>query len=280
MSSDIQNLEKIAKDIRRDIIKMLAAAGSGHTGGSLGMADVFTVLYFSVANLDPKKPGWDDRDKIVLSNGHICPALYATLARRGFFPLAKLKTLRKLGSPLQGHPHYGELPGVENSGGPLGQGISQAIGMALAAKMDKKINRIFCLMSDGELNEGQCWEAFLLAAKHKLDNLIVVVDRNKIQLSGTTEDILPLEPLKEKFQAFNFEVLETDGHNLDQIIETLKQAKNIIGRPIVILAHTVLGKGVSFMENDCRWHGKAPNKEEAEAALKELKWYFNIFNIS
>ncbi|MEK7508696.1 MAG: transketolase [Patescibacteria group bacterium] len=252
-------------------MKMLTEAGSGHTGGSLGMADIFTALYFSVANIDPKKPGWENRDKIVLSNGHICPVLYATLARRGFFPLAKLKTLRKLGSPLQGHPHYGELPGVENSGGPLGQGISQAVGMALAAKLDKKTNRIFCLMSDGELNEGQCWEAFLLAAKHKLDNLIIIVDRNKIQLSGTTEDILPLEPLKEKFQAFNFKVLETDGHKMDQIIEVFKQAKNTVGQPTVILAHTTLGKGVSFMENDYRWHGKAPNKEESERALKELE---------
>ncbi len=264
-------LKNIANQIRQDIVEMLTEAGSGHTGGSLGMADVFTALYFSVANLDPQKPGWVDRDKIILSNGHICPALYATLARRGFFPLAKLKTLRKLGSPLQGHPHYGELPGVENSGGPLGQGISQAIGMALAAKMDKKTNRIFCLMSDGELNEGQCWEAFLLAAKYKLDNLIIIIDRNKIQLSGATEDILPLEPLKEKFQAFNFEALETDGHNLDQIVDVLKQAKNTIGRPIVILAHTVLGKGVSFMENDYHWHGKAPSKEEAMLALKELQ---------
>lgn len=264
-------LKKIANQIRQDIIKMLAEAGSGHTGGSLGMADIFAALYFSVANLDPKKPNWDDRDRIVLSNGHICPVLYAALARRGFFSLAKLKTLRKLGSPLQGHPHYGELPGVENSGGPLGQGISQAVGMAFAAKLDKKNNRIFCLMSDGELNEGQCWEAFLLAAKHKLDNLIVIVDRNKIQLSGTTEDILPLEPLKEKFRAFNFEVLETDGHNLNQIIEMFGQAKTMIGRPSVILAHTILGKGVSFMENDYRWHGKAPTAEEAKKALAELQ---------
>lgn len=266
----LEALKKIANDIRRDIIEMLTAAGSGHTGGSLDMADVFTALYFNVANLDPKRPSWEDRDKIVLSNGHICPALYATLARRGFFSLAKLKTLRKLGSPLQGHPHYGELPGVENSGGPLGQGISQAIGMALAAKMDKKTNRIFCLMSDGELNEGQCWEAFLLAAKHSLDNLIVIVDRNKIQLSGATENILPLEPLKEKFQSFGLETWEMDGHNLEEIEKTLEKAKNFTGRPIAIIAHTILGKGVSFMENDYHWHGKAPTADEAQRALAEL----------
>ena len=268
---EYETLKNIANQIRQDIIKMLTEAGSGHTGGSLGMADIFTALYFSVANIDPKKPGWENRDKIVLSNGHICPVLYATLARRGFFPLAKLKTLRKLGSPLQGHPHYGELPGVENSGGPLGQGISQAVGMALAAKLDKKTHRIFCLMSDGELNEGQCWEAFLLAAKHKLDNLIIIVDRNKIQLSGATEDILPLEPLKEKFQSFGLETLEVNGHNLEEITEILEKAKNFIGRPIVIIAHTILGQGVSFMENDYHWHGKAPNKEESERALKELE---------
>lgn len=266
-----ERLKKIANQIRQDVIKMLTAAGSGHTGGSLGMADIFTALYFSVANLDPKRPNWDDRDKIVLSNGHICPVLYAALARRGFFPLAKLKTLRKLGSPLQGHPHYGELPGVENSGGPLGQGISQAVGMALAAKMDKKVNRIFCLMSDGELNEGQCWEAFLLAAKHRLDNLIVIVDRNKIQLSGTTEDILPLEPLKEKLLSFNFQVEEIDGNNLEQIVNVLEKTGQAVVGPAIIIANTVMGKGVSFMENDYRWHGKAPTAEEAKKALAELQ---------
>lgn len=266
-----ETLKKIANDIRRDIIEMLTAAGSGHTGGSLGMADIFTVLYFKIARLNPQKSNWSERDRIVLSNGHICPALYATLARCGFFPLAKLKTLRKLGGQLQGHPHYGELQGVENSSGPLGQGISQAIGMALAAKMDKKNYRVFCVMSDGELNEGQCWEAFLLAAKYKLDNLIVIIDRNKIQLSGATEDILPLEPLKEKFQSFGLETWEMDGHNLEEIEKTLEKAKNFTDRPIAIIAHTILGKGVSFMENDYRWHGKAPTSEEAKKALKELE---------
>lgn len=270
MPADLVQLKNMAKTLRRDIIKMLAQAGSGHTGGSLGMADIFTALYFFVANIDPKKPSWDDRDKIALSNGHICPVLYAALARRGFFPLAKLKTLRKLGSPLQGHPHYGELPGVENSGGPLGQGISQAVGMALAGVMDKKTYRVYCLMSDGELDEGQVWEAFLLAAKHKLANLTIIIDRNKLQLSGFTEEILPLEPLKTKLSAFNFKVKEIDGNNMVEVVAALAEAKKAEG-PVIILANTVMGKGVSFMEGDYHWHGKAPNEDEAKRALAELQ---------
>jgi transketolase len=273
----LEALKKIANTIRQDIINMLTAAGSGHSGGALGMADIFTVLYFKIARLDPKQPNWSERDRIILSNGHICPVLYAALARRGFFSIAKLDTLRKLGSPLQGHPHFGDLPGVENSGGPLGQGISQAVGMALAGKMDKKDYRVFCLMSDGELNEGQCWEAFMLAVKYKLDNLIIIIDRNKIQLSGATEEIMPLEPLKEKFQSFGLKTWEIDGHNLEEIEKTLKEAKNFKGRPSVIIAHTILGKGVSFIEKDFKWHGKAPNQEEAKKALAELK--YSISNI-
>lgn len=267
---NVPELTKTANFIRQDIIKMIAKAGSGHPAGSLGIADVITVLYFAVAKIDPKKPNWPERDRIVLSHGHVCPALYAALARRGFFPLKKLTTLRKLNSPLQGHPHLGELPGLENSSGPLGQGISQAIGLALAGQMDKKDFHVFCLMSDGELNEGQSWEAFLLAAKYHLDNLIVLIDRNQIQLSGQTEDILPLEPLKEKLTAFNFKVEEIDGHDFPSIISSLENAKNYFQGPTAIIAKTIPGKGVSFMENDWQWHGQAPNAEETKLALKEL----------
>lgn len=270
MNLDLKKLERQANQIRQDIIKMLAMAGSGHTGGSLGVADILTVIYFAVAKIDPKKPAWPERDRIVLSHGHVCPALYAVLARRGFFPLKKLMTLRKLGSPLQGHPHLGELPGVENSSGPLGQGISQAVGMALAGKMDKKDYHVFCLMSDGELNEGQSWEAFLLAAKYRLDNLIVILDRNRIQLSGPTEKIMPLEPLKNKLEAFNFKVMEIDGHNHQEIAGALEKAKKNQAGPFAIIAKTLMGKGVSFMENNWHWHGRAPNKEDVKKALKEL----------
>lgn len=268
---DVENSKKQANQIRQDVIKMLAKANSGHTGGSLGVTDILTVLYFAVAKIDPKRPGWPDRDRIILSHGHVCPALYATLARRGFFSPQKLMSLRKLGSPLQGHPHFGELPGIENSSGPLGQGISQAVGMALAGKMDQKNYYVFCLMSDGELNEGQSWEAFLLAAKYHLDNLIVIIDRNQIQLSGQTEKILPLEPLKNKLKAFNFQVLEIDGHHHQMIAKTLEKAKNFTNGPTAIIAKTLMGKGVSFMENDWHWHGRTPNQEEADRALKELQ---------
>lgn len=269
MPADLVQLKNMAKTLRQDIIKMLAQAGSGHTGGSLGMADIFSALYFDAANLHPQAPASLDRDRIVLSHGHICPVLYAALARRGFFPVAKLNTLRQMGSSLQGHPHYGELPGIENSSGPLAQGVSQAVGMALAGMMDKKTYRVYCLMSDGELNEGQAWEAFLLAAKHKLANLTIIIDRNKLQLSGSTEEILPLEPLKAKLSAFNFKVKEIDGNNMVEIVSALAEAKKAEG-PMMILADTVMGKGVSFMEGDYHWHGKTPNKEEAEKALAEL----------
>lgn len=265
----MEDLSAIAKKLRQDVIKMLTKAGSGHTGGSLGMADVMTALYFQVVRLDPKQPNWLDRDRIVLSNGHICPVLYAALALRGFFSVEELLSLRQLGSRLQGHPHYGDLPGVENSSGPLGQGISQAVGMALAGKIDHSDYHIFCLMSDGELDEGQCWEAFLLAAKEKLDNLTIIIDRNNIQLSGKTENILPLEPLKEKLASFGLEVEEIDGHNLKEIVVALAK-KTIGGKPCAIIAKTILGKGVSFMENDFHWHGKAPTALEAEKAIQEL----------
>ncbi len=268
--ANIPTLAKTASHIRQDIIRMTAQAGSGHPAGSLGITDIITALYFSVARIDPKKPNWPERDRVVLSHGHVCPALYAALAHRGFFSLKKLLTLRKLGSSLQGHPHVGSLPGIENTSGPLGQGISQAVGLALAGQMDKKDYHVFCLMSDGELNEGQAWEAFLLAAKYHLDNLIVIIDRNQIQLSGQTEDILPLEPLKEKLTAFNFKVEEIDGHDFSAIIKALENAKIYSQGPVAIIANTIPGKGVSFMENDWHWHGQTPTEKEAKLALKEL----------
>lgn len=262
----IKNLELKANEIRQDIIKMLLEAGSGHSAGPLGMADVFTALYFGgVLNYDAKDPWKADRDRVILSNGHICPVWYATLAHAGFFSHDKLLTLRKLGSGLQGHPHYRELPGIENTGGPLGQGLSQAIGHALAGA------RVYCLMSDGELDEGQTWEAIMFAGKNNLHNLTAIIDRNNIQIDGFTEDIMPLEPLADKFKAFNWSVLEVDGHNLLEIIEAINKAKAIFENPTVIIAHTIPGKGVGFMENKFEWHGKPPKADEAKKALHELR---------
>ena len=268
---DIKKLYEISNTIRQDIIIMLLEAGSGHSAGPLGMADVFTALYFNVINHNPNNPSWPDRDRVVLSNGHICPVLYATLARAGYFPIEELKTLRKLGSRLLGHPHNLALPGIENSSGPLGQGLSIASGMAYAAKLDKKTHRIFCLMSDGEQEEGQIWEAALFAAKNKLHNLTAIIDRNNIQIDGFTEDIMPLEPLKQKYESFGWHVLEVDGHNIELIMAALNEAHSIFEKPTVIIAHTIPGKDVSFMEFDYEWHGKPPNKEEAHKALEELR---------
>jgi transketolase len=269
---DLTDLGRIAKELRGDVIRALANAKSGHTGGSLGMADVMTALYFGVAHVDPKHPDWEGRDRVVLSNAHICPVLYAALAHRGFCSReAFIKTLRKLGSPFQGHSSNIFLPGIETSGGPLGQGVSQAVGMALAARMDHVSWRTYLLMSDGELDEGQTWEAIMLAGKERLSSLTAIVDRNNIQISGTTEDVMPLEPLADKWKAFNWHVLECDGHNIEEIIDALHEAQAISEKPTVILAHTILGKGVSFMENDYEWHGKAPNAEEARLALRELE---------
>jgi transketolase len=264
-------LEETANTIRQDIIKMLVAAGSGHSAGPLGMADVFTALYFHILNHKPKDPHWKDRDRLVLSNGHICPVLYATLARAGYFPVEELKTLRKLDSRLQGHPHRGSVPGVETTSGPLGSGLSQAIGFALAARLDQRKWRTYCLMSDGELQEGNSWEAFMFAGKERLANLTAVIDRNHIQIDGFTEDVMPLEPLREKFEAFNWQVIEVSGHDFPQIIGAVAEAKAIHERPTVIIAHTIPGKGVDFMENNFAWHGKPPTREEAELALKELR---------
>jgi transketolase len=268
--TNIKELKITANTVRQDIIKMLALAGSGHPGGSLGMADIMTVLYFNILKHTPLQPNNKYRDRLVLSNGHICPVLYSTLARAGYFPLVKLKSLRKIDSQLQGHPHRGSLPGVETSSGPLGQGISQAVGMAMAGFMNKQKHHIFCITSDGEHNEGQVWEAVMSAHKYKLDNLINIVDYNGIQIDGLTKNIMPLGSLRKKYEAFGWHVLEMDGHNIKKIITTLEKAKHI-KNPVAIIAHTILGKGVSFMENQYSWHGTAPSKEEAVEALKELE---------
>jgi len=264
-------LEEMANRVRQDIIEELVEAGSGHSAGPLGMADVFTALYFHILNHRPKEPNCADRDRVVLSNGHICPVLYAVLAHAGYFPFEELKTLRKFGSRLQGHPHRGALPGIETTSGPLGSGLSQAIGMALAAKLDKRKNRVYCLMSDGEHQEGNVWEAVMFAGKNRLSNLTAIMDRNNIQIDGFTEDVMPLESLREKYESFGWHVLEIDGHNMMQIVSAVSEAKAIFEKPTMIIAHTIPGKGVSFMENDYFWHGIPPNKEQAEAALKELR---------
>ncbi len=249
---------------------MIAEAKSGHPAGSLGMADVFAALYLKVLRHNPHKPDWPERDRLVLSNGHICPVLYAALAESGYFPKEKLLTLRKLGSPLQGHPHRGALPGIENSSGPLGQGISQAVGMAIVGRQEKRDWRVYALLGDGEINEGQAWEAFMLAPKFGLDNLVAVIDRNNIQIDGTSDDVLPLEPLDEKFTSFGWNVVVADGNNISALLHAFSMAQECRGKPSVIIAKTVPGKGVSFMEGKFTWHGKCPNKEEAALALKEL----------
>ena len=264
-------LEEMANTLREDVIEMLLEAGSGHSAGPLGMADIFSALYFHVLNHDPKNPDWADRDRFILSNGHICPIRYAAMARAGYFPIEELLTLRKINSRLQGHPHRKVLPGVETTSGPLGSGLSQSIGGALTGKLDNKNYRVFCAMSDGELQEGNTWEAFMFAGKNKLNNLVAIIDRNNIQIDGNTEDVMSLEPLKEKFESFKWHVIEIDGHNIEQFIDATNEAKAIHDKPTMIIAHTIPGKGVSFMENDYTWHGKPPTKEEAVKALNELR---------
>jgi transketolase len=267
----LQYLEELANKIREKVIEMLLEAGSGHSAGPLGMADIFTVMYFHILHHKPKQPKWPDRDRLVLSNGHICPVLYATLAYAGYFPLEELITLRKLNSRLQGHPHRGALPGIETTSGPLGSGLSQAIGMALAAKLDGAKYRVYCLMSDGEQDEGNIWEAAMFAGKNKLSNLTAIMDRNNIQIDGYTENVMPLEDIRAKYEAFNWHVLEIDGHNMSELVAAVSEAEAIYEKPTLIIAHTIPGKGVSFMERDYLWHGKPPNKEEAARALKELR---------
>jgi transketolase len=267
----INFLKEKANAIRESIIEMLVEAGSGHSAGPLGMADVFAAFYFHILKHDPQNPDWSDRDRLILSNGHICPVRYAAMAHAGYFPMEELKTLRKLDSRLQGHPHRTSLPGVETTSGPLGSGLSQAIGLALAARLDKKKYRVYAFLSDGEHDEGNLWEAAMFAGKNKLSNLTALIDRNNIQIDGFTEDVMPLEPLKEKYESFGWHVLEINGHNFEQIVDAVSEAKVIHEKPTVVIAHTIPGKGVSFMENDYLWHGKPPNKEEAAKALSELR---------
>ncbi len=271
-----------ANEIRESIIEMLLAAGSGHTAGPLGMTDIFTALFFGqradgaqgILRHDPQNPNWTERDRLVLSNGHICPVYYATLAHAGYFPTSELLTLRKFGSRLQGHPHREYLDILETSSGPLGSGLSQASGMAKAILMDKGESAdqyVYCLMSDGELNEGNSWEAIMFAGKNKLRNLIAIIDRNNIQIDGNTEDIMPLEPLADKWRAFNWHVEEINGHNFEEIADAIARAKTIFEKPTVIIAHTIPGKGVKEFERDYHWHGKPPSADEAKMALNELR---------
>ncbi|MFA6000287.1 MAG: transketolase [Candidatus Paceibacterota bacterium] len=270
----ILELEKKANDIRISIIEMLLEAKSGHSAGPLGMADIFTLFYFHILKHKPKEPTWPERDRFVLSNGHICPVFYATMAHAGYFPVEELKTLRKLGTRLQGHPHREYMPWLENSSGPLGSGLSQAVGMALADRMDfgfESSRFIYCFISDGELDEGNSWEGIMLAGKHRLRNLIVILDRNNIQIEGDTENVMPLEPLADKWRSFNWHVIEVGGHDFIALNQAVEEAQAMHSKPTIIIAHTIPGKGVSFMERNYKWHGKAPNKEEAEKALAELK---------
>ena len=267
----IKDLYGIANRLREDVIMMLEKAGSGHSAGPLGMADVFAAFYFYILNQKPKQPLWPQRDRLILSNGHICPIQYAALARAGYFPLKKLETLRQYGSGLQGHPHRKALPGIETTSGPLGEGLSQGIGMALCARLNNEKHRIYVLMSDGEHNEGNVWEAVLFAGKNRLNNLTVVIDRNNIQIDGFTENVMPLEPFREKYLSFGWNVIDVDGHNIEEVISAVAEARAVYEKPTAIIAHTIPGKGVSFMERKYEWHGMPPNKEQARQALKELR---------
>lgn len=264
-------IEARAQAIRETILKMLVAAGSGHTAGPLGMADIFAAFYFHILAHDPKRPDWPERDRLILSNGHICPVRYAAMAHAGYFPVEECMTLRKFGSRLQGHPERQRLPGLETTSGPLGEGLSQAAGVAYAFRMDERRERVYCLMSDGEQEEGNIWEAVMFAGKHKLSNLTAVMDRNNIQIDGMTEDVMPLEPLADKYRAFNWHVLEVDGHNIPAFVAAVDEAKAIHEKPTLIIAHTIPGKGVPDIEFDYHWHGKPPTKEEGERFLKEVR---------
>lgn len=271
-SYSIKELDLIANSIREDIVKMLENAGSGHSAGSLGLADIFTALYFEILKCDPKKPNWNERDILMLSNGHCVPVQYATMAHAGYFDKKELLTLRQFGSRLQGHPERDKLPGLENTSGPLGCGLSQACGMSLAMRMNNDTHRwIYVVMGDGELNEGNVWEASMLASKYNLHNIIGIIDRNNIQIDGTTEEVMPLEDLRAKWEAFGWHVQEIDGHNIESVIDACAMARAITEKPSIIIAHTIPGKGLDFMEYDFRWHGKAPDAKQAKIALKELR---------
>ena len=267
---DNNELKSKAKEIRKDIITEVYNAKSGHPGGSLSIADIMTVLYFDELNIDEKNPRWEDRDRLVLSKGHCAPALYAALAERGYFEKEKLVSLRKLDSNLQGHPNMNDVPGVDMSTGSLGQGLSAANGMAISAKLENKNYRVYCILGDGEIQEGQVWEAAMSSNKFKLDNLCIIVDNNNLQIDGTTEEVMDLKPIDEKFKSFGFNVIIIDGHNYDEIKSAFKQARETKGKPTCIIAKTVKGKGVSFMENQAGWHGKAPNEEQYNQAMSDL----------
>jgi transketolase len=268
----LKQLELKAYDIRRDIIKMLEHAGSGHSAGPLGLADVFTALYFDILKHDPKKPDWDERDILILSNGHCVPVRYVTMAHAGYFDKKELMTLRLLGSRLQGHPERLKLPGMETTSGPLGSGLSQAVGMALGLRLNNSHHRwVYVVMSDGEQNEGNTWEGAMLASKYHLNNIIAITDRNNIQIDGPTETVMPLEDLRAKWEAFGWHVIEIDGHNIEAIIDACAMARAITEKPVMILAHTIPGKGVDFMEYDFHWHGAPPNHEQAVEAIKEIR---------
>jgi transketolase len=266
-------LHTIARQIRRDVVKMLMISKSGHSGGPLGLSDIFAALYFKILKLDPANPAWEGRDYFFLSAGHLCPVWYATLARRGFFPIAKLSTLRQINGNLQGHPAPASthgVPGIEIASGALGQGLSVAAGAALALQLDKKPNTVYCLLGDGELNEGQVWEAMMTAGHHKLANLVAIVDRNHCQIDNRTDKVMELEPLADKWRAFNWNVVECNGNDIDEFLAAAGKANVRNGRPTVIIAKTLMGKGVSFMEDDYKWHGVPPNDEQGKKALGEL----------
>ncbi len=264
-------LEEKANTIRESIIEMLTEAGSGHTAGPLGMADIFTALYFHVLNHDPKNPEWEERDRLILSNGHIVPIRYAAMAHAGYFPVEELKTLRKFGSRLQGHPERDKLPGLESTSGPLGSGLSQASGIAYGARMDGKKFRVYCVMGDGEQDAGNVWEAAMFAGANKLSNLVGIIDRNNIQINGMTEDVMPLDSLRDKYEAFGWHVLDVDGHNIEAFVDVVEEARAIYEKPTMIIAHTIPGKGIKEIEFDYKWHGKPPKKDEAKKFLRELR---------
>jgi len=269
--TQVEELEKMAKQVRKGIIEAVYSNKSGHPGGSLSIADILTVLYFKEMNINVKNPNWEERDRLVLSKGHCSPALYSCLANRGYFLVEDLKSFRNINSYLQGHPDKNKVPGVDMTTGSLGQGLSSANGMAIAGKMDKKSYRVYCVLGDGEIEEGQVWEAAMASCKYKLDNLCVIVDNNNLQIDGTIEEVMSSYPIDDKFRSFGFEIIKIDGHDVEEIINALEVAKNVKGKPTCIIAKTIKGKGISFMENQVGWHGKAPNEEQYKQALKELE---------
>ncbi len=267
----IEELQQKARKVREDIIEEVYSAQSGHPGGSLSVADILTVLYFREMNIQPENPDWEERDRFVLSKGHCSPALYSCLANRGFFPVEDLKTFRNINSYLQGHPDKNKVPGVDMTTGSLGQGLSAANGMAIAGKVDQKDYRVYCVLGDGEIEEGQIWEAAMAASQYKLDNLCVIVDNNNLQIDGTIEEVMSSYPIDEKFRSFGFQVINIDGHDIEEIIKAFEVAKNVKGKPTCIIAKTTKGKGITYMENQAGWHGKAPNEEQYQQAMKEMR---------